>query len=195
MSPKSLSPPTQNDKTYEAFTSYIFKHTQKHSVHKWVHIAFSLLFQVFQNPNSMHDANQSPRSYSRISSTWDLPRMRYDQAQGEPKSCSRAWLWPPYHKSARPPPHSSCSLLIRVKHWCALLGKSKAGTKEQEATADRIYIFPYPSAHLIETTIARHHEISIVHIISCTSPTQESSWHDHTEWCNDNNMKIPVLFL
>jgi hypothetical protein len=48
---------------------------------------------------------------------------------------------------------------------------------------------------LIETTIARHHEISIVHIISCTSPTQESSWHDHTEWCNDNNMKIPVLFL
>jgi hypothetical protein len=31
---------------------------------------------------------------------------------------------------------------------------------------------------LIETTIARHHEISIVHVISCTSPNQESSWHD-----------------
>lgn len=75
-------------------------------------------------------------------------------------------------------PSPFISLLIMVKHWCALLGKSKAGTKEQEATADWIYIFPYPSAHLIETTIARHHEISIVHVISCISPTQESSLHD-----------------
>jgi hypothetical protein len=145
MSPKSLSPPTQNDKTYEAFTSYIFKHTQKHSVHKWVHIAFSLLlFQVFQNPNSMRDDNWSPRSYSRISSTWDLPRMRYDQAQEEPKSCSRAWLWPPYHKSARPPPHSSYSSSIMVKHWCALLEKSKQEKKNRKQLQIKYIFFHTP---------------------------------------------------